>query len=82
MPMPAHVHNHMLPPPTTLPAALHPLAPPPLVGCRLVVMAFDAVGPDMVFALMAALFMAIGIIDVKAGAAGFSNTGVLTVVVL
>lgn len=45
-------------------------------------MGFDLVGPDLVFAGMSAFLMAAGVISVKEGAAGFSNTGVLTVLVL
>lgn len=45
-------------------------------------MGFDLVGPDLVFAGMASFLMAAGVISVKEGAAGFSNTGVLTVLVL
>lgn len=45
-------------------------------------MAFDAVPPDFVFGLMASIFMVTGIINLKEGSSGFSNTGVLTVVVL
>eukprot|EP00877_Chromochloris_zofingiensis_P003154 jgi/Chrzof1/1283/Cz10g01050.t1 len=52
------------------------------IGISLIVMAFDAVPPDFVFGLMASIFMVTGIINLKEGSSGFSNTGVLTVVVL
>jgi len=43
------------------------------------IMVFDLVGPDLVFAAMSSIFVAARIIDIKQFAAGFSNTGVLTV---
>ncbi len=52
------------------------------LSISLVVMAFELVGPDLVFALMSSIFMAAGIISTKDGASGFSNTGVLTVLAL
>lgn len=48
----------------------------------LIVMGMDLIGPDLVFGLLAAIYMVSGIITVKEGAAGFSNTGVLTVLAL
>lgn len=45
-------------------------------------MGFDLVGPDLVFGGMTAIFITIGILPIKDGAAGFSNTGVLTVMAL
>jgi hypothetical protein len=45
-------------------------------------MGFDLVGPDLVFGGLTALYVTSGIISIRDGAAGFSNTGVLTVLVL
>jgi hypothetical protein len=45
-------------------------------------MGFDWLGPDFVFAGLGTIYMITGIIDLKEGAAGFSNTGVLTVLAL
>lgn len=44
------------------------------LGVALIVMGFDAVGPDLVFAALAALYMVSGIISIKDGCAGFSNS--------
>jgi hypothetical protein len=52
------------------------------VCCSLLVMGFDLVGPDLVFGGLTALYVTSGIISIRDGAAGFSNTGVLTVLVL
>ncbi|KIZ06533.1 hypothetical protein MNEG_1421 [Monoraphidium neglectum] len=48
----------------------------------LIVMGLDAVGPDLVFGGVTAIYMVAGILSVREGAAGFSNTGVLTVMAL
>jgi hypothetical protein len=45
-------------------------------------MGFDLVGPDLVFGGLTALYVTSGIISIRDGAAGFANTGVLTVLVL
>jgi di/tricarboxylate transporter len=45
-------------------------------------MGFDWVPPDLVFALMSSALMAAQILPARAAAAGFSNTGVLTVMAL
>jgi len=45
-------------------------------------MGMDLVGPDLVFGGLTALYITAGILPIKDGAAGFSNTGVLTVLVL
>lgn len=45
-------------------------------------MGMDLVGPDLVFGGLTALYVTTGIISIRDGAAGFSNTGVLTVLVL
>lgn len=42
----------------------------------------DLIGPDLVFGLLTAIYVVSGIITVNEGAAGFANTGVLTVLVL
>eukprot|EP00879_Flechtneria_rotunda_P031768 GHRR01034729.1.p1 GENE.GHRR01034729.1~~GHRR01034729.1.p1 ORF type:complete len:164 (-),score=29.62 GHRR01034729.1:217-708(-) len=55
---------------------------PVFMLCSLIVMGLDLVGPDLVFGGMTAIFAVSGIISVRDAAAGFSNTGVLTVVVL
>ena len=46
-----------------------------VLSAGLVVMGFDWVPPDFVFAAMSAVMMACGIISVKEGASGFANTG-------
>eukprot|EP00775_Hariotina_reticulata_P002336 gene2336-2644_t len=48
----------------------------------LVVMMGDWLAPHLTFTLMVGVLMAATVIDTRAGASGFSNTGVLTVVVL
>ncbi|KAI8476576.1 MAG: putative sodium/sulfate cotransporter 3 [Monoraphidium minutum] len=48
----------------------------------LIVMGLDAIGPDLVFGALTAVYMVSGILTVKEGAAGFANTGVLTVMAL
>lgn len=53
-----------------------------VLAVALVGMVGDWVAPDLAFAGMAAVFCAARIIDTKALTAGFSNTGVLTVVAL
>lgn len=45
-------------------------------------MLFDLVGPDIAFAAISSVLMVTGVLDVKEGAAGFSNTGVLTILFL
>ncbi|KAF6235190.1 hypothetical protein COO60DRAFT_1671656 [Scenedesmus sp. NREL 46B-D3] len=52
------------------------------LAVSLLVMGFDLVGPDLVFGGLTALYVTTGIISIRDGAAGFSNTGVLTVLVL
>lgn len=42
----------------------------------------DLVGPDLVFGALTSIYVVSGIISTSEGAAGFSNTGVLTVLVL
>lgn len=42
----------------------------------------DLVGPDLVFGALTSLYVVAGIISLNEGASGFSNTGVLTVLVL
>jgi hypothetical protein len=44
------------------------------LGLSLIVMGMDAVGPDLVFGGLAAIYMVSGIITIKEGAAGFANT--------
>lgn len=53
-----------------------------LLGVALVIMAFDWVGPDLVFGGMTTLLIITGILSLRDAAAGFSNTGVLTVMML
>ena len=53
-----------------------------VLSAGLVVMGFDWVPPDLVFALMSSALMAAQILPARAAAAGFSNTGVLTVMAL
>ncbi|GBF89760.1 sodium sulfate co-transporter [Raphidocelis subcapitata] len=52
------------------------------LGLSLIVMGMDAVGPDLVFGALASIYAVSGIITVKEAAAGFANTGVLTVLAL
>ncbi|WIA31323.1 hypothetical protein OEZ86_002225 [Tetradesmus obliquus] len=52
------------------------------LAASLIVMGFDLVGPDLVFGGLTALYVTSGIISIRDGAAGFANTGVLTVLVL
>ncbi|GBF94386.1 sodium sulfate co-transporter [Raphidocelis subcapitata] len=53
-----------------------------VLGLGLIVMMADWLQPHLTFTLMVGVLMAARVIDTKAGASGFSNTGVLTVVVL
>jgi hypothetical protein len=45
-------------------------------------MGFDWVGPDFVFAALGTIYMITGIVSIRDGASGFSNSGVLTVLAL
>ena len=54
----------------------------PLFVCSLIVMGFDWVGPDFVFAALGTIYMITGIISIRDGSAGFANSGVLTVLAL
>eukprot|EP00878_Enallax_costatus_P023684 GHUV01025215.1.p2 GENE.GHUV01025215.1~~GHUV01025215.1.p2 ORF type:complete len:328 (+),score=77.33 GHUV01025215.1:790-1773(+) len=45
-------------------------------------MGMDLIGPDLVFGALTSLYIVSGILSTNEGAAGFSNTGVLTVLVL
>jgi hypothetical protein len=51
----------------------------PVLFIGLVVMVLDWVAPHLTFTGMVGILMASTVIDTRAGAAGFSNTGVLTV---
>jgi hypothetical protein len=61
-------------------AALHRLPLP--APCSLVIMGFDWIGPDFVFAALGTLYTLCGILSMREAAAGFANTGVLTVMAL
>jgi hypothetical protein len=75
------IHTALLSAEPCLPAFF--FLPLPCALCRsLLVMGFDLVGPDLVFGGLTALYVTSGIISIRDGAAGFSNTGVLTVLVL
>jgi hypothetical protein len=50
--------------------------------CSLGIMAFDWIGPDFVFAGLGTLYTLCGILTMREAAAGFANTGVLTVMAL
>ena len=51
----------------------------PVLIIGLIVMVFDWVAPHLTFTGMVGVLMASTVINTRAGAAGFSNTGVLTV---
>ena len=51
----------------------------PVLVAGLLVMVLDWVAPHLTFTAMVGVLMASTVIDTKAGASGFANTGVLTV---
>lgn len=53
-----------------------------VLAIGLIVMMGDWLAPHLAFTAMVGVLMAATVIDTRAGASGFSNTGVLTVVVL
>jgi len=53
-----------------------------VLGVMFVVLLIDRIGADLVMLATLTVLMAAGIVDVKEGVAGFSNEGVLTVLVL